>query len=242
LGEGGFGTAFKAEVLTEGVGGDPVCVKVTTDSNSWHGEAFLGNFLQGSTRAVQILDSFPFILETGLKRKRRRMLFATVSELMTLGTVADWSAGGDRWSEKRVKREVRLLLETLDHLHINGTSHRDITPYNVFLGPRSILKLGDFGIAAMSKLYRGARADAYNPAFKPPNVNSFWTPADDIYQVGLLAMTLLSGDVVFAGMRKTDVHQLTRTDRSLSEALKTAIDSNRAQRFQSAHDMALAMK
>lgn len=242
LGEGGFGTAFKAEIVNEDGLGNPVCIKITADPTSWHGEAFLGNFLRGSTRAVQILDSFPFTFVTGRQRKRRRMLFATISELMTLGTVADWCANSNAWPEKRVRREVRLLLETLDHLHFNGVSHRDITPFNVFLGPRSILKLGDFGIAAMAKLYRGAWVDAYNPAFKPPNVTAFWTPADDIYQVGLLAMTLLKGDVVGAGVRKAEVNPLTSADQTLRDVIKTAIDSKRAGRFQSAYDMVEAMK
>ena len=171
------------------------------------------------------------------------MLFAVVSELMTGGTVVDWcNQGRGAWSEKQVRREVRILLDTLDRLHYTGVSHRDITPQNVFVGTRSRLKLGDFGIAAMARPVRGARADAYNPPFKPPNVNAYWTPADDIYQVGLLAMTLLKGEVVEAGVRKPELNPLTTHDRTLRDVLKTALDSNRARRYQSAYDMAISLR
>ncbi len=242
LGEGGFGTAYAAERMSDGQTRDHVCVKVTTHAAGWHGEAYLGDFLRGESRAVQILDAFPFVWTTGRQRIHRRMLFAITSELMTEGTVADWcEKAGSPWPESRVRREIRLLLRTLDRLHVNGVSHRDITPGNVFIGPRSTLKLGDFGIAAMAKLYRGVRADAYNPAFKPPNVNAFWTQADDVYQVGILATTLLKREMVLAGMKKPAVNPLTPTDRNLRDVIKRAISSNRAERFQSAFDMAQAL-
>jgi serine/threonine protein kinase len=244
LGQGGFGTAFKAHLIREGHLADTVCLKVTGDSRGWHGEAFLGEFLRDSTRAVHILDAFPFLWVSGQQRKRRRMLFAVTSELMTAGTVADWCQNAylPAWPEPRVRREIRLMLETLDHLHLNGVSHRDITPSNVFLGPRSTLKLGDFGIAALARLSRGAHADSYSPAFKPPNVTAYWTPADDVYQVGLLAMTLLKGDVVFSGVSKPEVNALTPSDRKLRDVIKTAVSSSRNQRFQDAHSMAHALR
>ena len=49
LGQGGFGTAYEAHIVRGGVPETSVCIKITTDPNSWHGEAFLGNFLKGST-------------------------------------------------------------------------------------------------------------------------------------------------------------------------------------------------
>lgn len=241
LGSGGFGDAFSA--VEEGGTGPDVCLKITSHAETWHGEAFLGSFLRGSARAVQVLDAFPFTWVSGRERKRRRTLFAVVSELMTAGTVADWCARSERgWPEKQVRREIRLLLDTLEHLHHSGVSHRDITPQNVFLASRSRLKLGDFGIAAMARPVRGAPADAYNPAFKPPNVNTYWTPADDIYQVGLLAMTLLKGEIVMTGVRKPQLNPLTAQDPTLRAALKKALDSNRALRYGSASQMALDLR
>ncbi len=244
LGKGGFGTAFKASRLVDGEPTEVVCLKVTRDSGGWHGEAFLGEFLHNSPRAVRVHDAFPFIWESGRQRKRRTILFALASELMTRGTVSDWCTRPDEpaWPEARVRREIRLLLATVDQLHVNGVSHRDITPGNVFLGPRSTLKLGDFGIAAMARLHRGVRANAYNAAFKPPNVTAFWTPADDLYQIGLLAMTLLAGVEVVAGVKKPAVNGLTPTDLVLRDVIKTAISSNRKERFQDADEMARALK
>src|SRR4051794_7021337 len=77
LGAGGFGTAYSAEPL-DGAG-PPVCVKITSHADGWHGEAFLGSFLRGAARAVQVHDAFPFTWVSGRERKHRRMLFAVVS-------------------------------------------------------------------------------------------------------------------------------------------------------------------
>jgi serine/threonine protein kinase len=58
---------------------------------------------------------------------------------------------------------LRFFLRTLGRLHELQTPHRDITPSNTYIGNRSALKLGDYGIAATAKLRRGVPADAFNP-------------------------------------------------------------------------------
>jgi len=69
-------------------------------------------------------------------------------ELLHGGTVADACDDGRLpWPQDRVLRQIRLLLRPLATLHRLGTSHRDIIPRNVFVGNRSALKLGDFGLA-----------------------------------------------------------------------------------------------
>jgi serine/threonine protein kinase len=217
-------------------------LKVSDDPQSWHGEAYIGQFLRGSRRAVQQLDAYPFERETGIQRKRRRMLYAIETELIATGRVTDACNGGKlRWSADRVTRELRLLLDTIDHLHVNGTSHRDITPSNVFLGPKGTLKLGDFGIARMQKHARGVVVDAYSPAFKPPKVGKHWLSSDDIYQVGLLALTLLSGSIVTNDVKKPFVNQWTAKEDRLRNVLKRAIDINRGARYQYAGEMASSL-
>ena len=61
LGEGGFGCAYRAHRLNkrdhriEGF-----CLKTTTDAKSWHHEAYFGELLKKSDRAIRMYESFPF--------------------------------------------------------------------------------------------------------------------------------------------------------------------------------------
>lgn len=241
LGQGGFGTAFEVVRTADAAVAEPSCLKVTDDARSWHGEAYFGEFLKGSRRAVQQIDAFPF--QWTVSRQRVRMLYAIESEYITTGTVYDAvRAGTLKWPPARVGREIRLLLETVDQLHINGTWHRDITPKNVFVGPRGALKIGDFGIARMRKLRSGVIVDAYSPAFKPPHVGKYWQASDDVYQVGLLALTLLSGTVMTNDVKKPIVNQLVQKDDVLRDVIKKAISSNRRDRYQHAEEMAMSLR
>jgi serine/threonine protein kinase len=74
--------------------------------------------------------------------------------------------------------------------------HRDIKPDNVYLRDGHLV-LGDFGIAKLALDHKGADASRFQPDFAPRDLASsaMWGPAEDIFQVGLLAATLLSGEV-----------------------------------------------
>jgi serine/threonine protein kinase len=82
-------------------------------------------------------------------------------------------------------------------LHRRGICHGDITPRNVFLR-KGELVLGDLGIAKQGlhdgPIYLGAGTPA---VFAPPDADgSSWTPADDVYQLALIALSALAGEIV----------------------------------------------
>lgn len=239
LSHGGFGTAFLAHRLrgSRRVGG-PVCVKLTTDADSWHGEAYYGSLLRGRSNVVRQDDAFPTSVVTG---GRRRAAFALVMQYVETGTVRDACADGRLpWSEDRVARKVRSLLKPLALLHEVGVAHRDITPPNVFVGNRASLLLGDYGIARVGLKASGIRADVANWAFAPSDIGAFWKPADDVYQVGLLMMTLLHGDEVTNEYGAIAVNRLTARDFGLREVIKAAIGP-RSRRFANAGELSEAL-
>ncbi|CDZ92572.1 protein kinase domain-containing protein [Rhodococcus aetherivorans] len=204
IGEGGFGETYLAYRLARNSGRRVrrVCVKVCHNIDDWHGEAFFGRLLHGNDRAVALHDSF--VVAAG--RGGRRRLHLLVFEYMPDGTVADLvEANGRGWSPSRVRTEVGALLKLLATMHNVGITHRDITPQNVFLrGGR--LVLGDFGISRMTLDPRKAKVTAFTPDFVPDAVwvHHNWGPGDDVFQLGLLACTLLSGEIWTA----RDVKQL----------------------------------
>lgn len=240
LGSGGFGEAYAVLQLDENdeVVDQPTCLKVTKDGDSWHGEAYFMGLLRRMPHVVQMQDAFPAIVGEG---QAGRMIFCIEMDLVQGGTVDDLCESGDLpWPTARVARQIRLLLGPLATLHNMQIAHRDITPQNVFIGPRSSLLLGDYGITKAALLHKGVRVDAANWAFTPKDLKTFWDRRDDIYQVGLLAMTLLTGEVQTNELKKPAVNAVTDKG-ALRDALKCAL-SVKSQRFVDASEMAEALK
>jgi hypothetical protein len=73
-----------------------------------------------------------------------------------------------------------------------------------------VLKLADFGITKAGFKKSGVRADAAAWRFAPSDIGAFWRPADDVYQVGLLMLTLLAGEEVDNTVGRVDVNQSSR--------------------------------
>jgi serine/threonine protein kinase len=236
LGQGGFGSAYVAFHIDEDGDefGDPVCLKFTTDAGVWHGEAFFAGLLRETNNVVMQWDAFPAMVADG---RGTRMVFVIEMVYMQTGTVQDACHDGRLpWPEDRVVRKIRGLLQPLTLLHNMGASHRDITPANVYVANRAVLKLGDFGITKAGLKKSGVRADAATWHFAPTDIGAFWRPADDVYQVGLLMLTLLAGEEVWNSVRKVDVNQLTSRGYGLREAIKKAI-SVKSQRPQTATEL-----
>jgi serine/threonine protein kinase len=241
LGRGGFGEAYEVvHVDEEDNEFDNVCLKITDDDLTWHGETYFMRLLQGDSHAVQIEDAFPVQVGEGAAARTR---FCITMELLRGRSVADLCETGELpWSEERVARQLRYVLRTLSTLHQLQTPHRDITPGNTYIGARSSLKLGDFGITTTAKLKRGVPTfGIYAPAFRPPDLKTFWDRRDDVYQIGLLALTLLSGEVQYSGVKRTAVNPLTARDSVLREVLKKALDV-KSRRYDHAMAMEDALK
>ncbi len=196
LAEGGFGATYVGhELSARGRPGRTVAIKVCQSLEDWHGEAYFGRLLRGDPRVVELLDVFVTATGRGQRQRRRHIL---VFEYLEQGTV--WDAvenDGLRWSEGRVRAEIRALLKVLRRMHGVWIIHRDIKPDNVFLRDGRLV-LGDFGITTLAVDHeRGAAPSRFQPDFAPRDLasNTMWGPAEDIFQVGLLAATLLSGEI-----------------------------------------------
>jgi serine/threonine protein kinase len=195
LGEGGYGEAYVGHRLSpQGRRARPVAIKVCRSADDWHGEAYFGRLLTGDPRVVGLLDAFVTATGRGERQRRRHVL---VFEYMAEGTV--WDAienDGLRWSEGKVRAEIRALLKVLRLMHGVWIIHRDIKPDNVYLRDGRLV-LGDFGITKLALDHKGSDASRFQPDFAPRDLASsaMWGPAEDIFQVGLLAATLLSGEV-----------------------------------------------
>lgn len=241
LGEGGFGSAYRAwELNRRGKRYDEVCIKASFDQTSWHRESYFGELLSRSKRAIQMLDTFPLA-----PRGKGRVVFCLVLELAEHGTIVDYlEQTGRPWQEKRAVREITALLKLLEQLHGGSATHRDLTPMNVFVTGKGTLKLGDFGIARHDLAGAPMTVDAFNPAFVTQGFRTdehrYWRAVDDVFQMGQLLGMLLRGEDPELQLTPKDVKQLEISD-ALKQVLARAVGP-RKKRYQDAYELLQALQ
>ncbi len=158
------------------------------------------------------------------------------------GDLGAWLERKGPQPERLVRREIAGILAVLDALHRGQALHRDLTPFNVFVCEHEQLKLGDFGIATHQLSRRGVTADAFN-LFNVPNEIAWgrvrrWQQRDDIYQVGLIAVMLLRGDIA-SPIRSRDVRTLPCSDH-LKEVIHRCLGV-RGKRYEAAGELITAL-
>lgn len=198
LAQGGFGEVYGGFELDDHR--DPcrqIAIKVSPHALPWHGEAYFGRLLSGHPHVVQLYDAFPIVDGTGAARMVKYVL---ILDWMGEGTVGNALAeSGVAWPEDQVVDQIAELLGVLALLHRRGICHGDITPPNVFIEDGGLL-LGDLGITKQSLLEGPITMDGATPGiFAPPDTSPFlWSPSEDVYQLGLIALSLLAGEVIMS--------------------------------------------
>ena len=205
LGEGGFGTVYRA---SHPIIGKLVAIKVLNRQYSVQRE--MVSRFAAEARAVNqirhrnIIDIFAFDqLEDG-----RRYY---VMELLDGATLADHLARVPRMSLREALPILRAVGRALDAAHAKGIAHRDLKPENIFLASDPdggyFPKLLDFGIA---KLMGAEEAVAHKTRTGAPiGTPLYMSPEQcrgrdvdhrtDIYAFGIVAFRMLTGRVPFDG-------------------------------------------
>jgi serine/threonine-protein kinase len=189
LNEGGFGKVWAGTTSL----GQGVAIKIFKPSSNadrdfscWFREQQLCLQCYGHPNIVMSLDQF--VTQNGY--------MVLVMELAT-GNLESVISGG-RPARPAFVRSVGLqILNALHYIHNTvGAIHRDVTLRNILLFKNGIVKLSDFSIAKENvSAYEIARTFVGTPAFIPPElyINQFTTYQSDIYQLGLVMLSLLIG-------------------------------------------------
>lgn len=197
VGAGGFGEVYRGQILDRRR--DPVAevaIKVQASPHSWHGEAYFGFLLADQDRVVRLLDAFQLPSGSGAARIVRYFL---VFEWIEGGTVEDFLLGNQSVPEHALQAQIEGVLGVLALLHKRGICHADITPRNLFLRDGELV-LGDLGIATQGLADGPIEMRASTPGvFAPPDqLWDAWTPSDDVYQLALIALSALAGELVYS--------------------------------------------
>ena len=168
-------------------------------------------------------------------------------------------AAGTRMPLNDTTRILNTICSAVDYAHQHRMIHRDLKPSNVMLNLLAEPVLMDFGIAQIvgGDSNTAAGATIGTAAYLSPE-QARGNQADhraDIYSLGIMMYEMLSGELPYHGdsthqiMHKhikdplPDIQSIeSNTPTSLVTILDRALAKNPDNRFQTAHDMATALK
>jgi serine/threonine-protein kinase len=139
----------------------------------------------------------------------------------------EWARSNRKLPLPRVVGVLDELLEVLDAAHAAGVIHRDVKPDNIFITRGGSLKILDFGIARLVDNSRVTSSGEMmgTPEFvSPEQAGGRVREIDgraDIFSVGAIAFTLLSGTFVQEGTTSLErmIYAATRPSRKIHEVL-----------------------
>src|SRR5438105_13484356 len=169
----------------------------------------------------------------------------------------------ERFDLKEAVRIMAELCDALDFAHNAGIIHRDIKPANVMLDAQARTKLTDFGVArvqdsdktSVERTQAGTMVGT--PAYMSPEqiTGGNIDKRTDVFSAGIILYQFLTGEKPFTGsgawtIAKKIIQEEPPLPSSLNNAITPVFDAvvnkalakNPDQRYQSARDLAVALR
>ncbi|MFK7736286.1 MAG: WD40 repeat domain-containing serine/threonine protein kinase [Pirellulaceae bacterium] len=249
LGEGGFGTAYRAHDLELG---RTVAIKVPR-RGAFTGGGERERFLREARAAARL--QHPNIVQVHSISDDPDEPFI-VSELIE-GSTLSGLIQGQRLDFQDTARIMAEVAEAVDFAHEEGIIHRDLKPTNILLDEDQKPFITDFGLASnrdaeVTMTIEGELLGT--PAYMSPEQaagkHSQLTRLTDVYSLGVILYRMLSGELPFRGSQRMLIYQVMYDDpksprvlndripRDLETIALKALSKEPARRYESAQAFA----
>jgi hypothetical protein len=202
LGQGGFGTVYKA--WDEEEGRHVACkeVKLALESRTGVEELLKEYRVLTTLEHPNIVKVLGFAAHKGHGR-----IFMEWVPSGSVQSVLQETKKGLR--EPIVRRYIRETLEGLAYLHSRGIVHRDLKPGNMLLSSEGVVKLTDFGTSrtlehAAETVQTGTVVGTV-PYLAPECVRGTYSAASDIWALGCTALHMFTGKAPWAGEARDNI-------------------------------------
>lgn len=144
-----------------------------------------------------------------------------VLEYVDGGSLGDLVASGRRMPLSQVLKILGQITDGVAFAHFHGIVHRDLKPENILLNGAGNAKITDFGLAkdfqnTQTSLQTATNAVLGTPAFMSPEQaegnNHQVDHRTDIFSIGSIMYTLLTGEYPFIGDSSIDVMLAVQED------------------------------
>jgi serine/threonine protein kinase len=106
---------------------------------------------------------------------------------------------------------MKMLFSAINHCHAQNIIHRDIKPENIMINEENEVRLIDFGLSKTNKK-NNMQTMCGTPFYMAPEViKSNYNTKADIWSLGVLLYTLVSGYLPFQGTNNKDVYERIKT-------------------------------
>lgn len=209
LGEGSYGIVFKAKYKSTGA--YVAIKKIRLDTTG--GEGIPPTTIREVT-LLQELDhpNIVKLLEVVCVTHRVYLVFELLAEDLR-HLISRLHKEKRVLSIETAREYTRQMLLALWYCHQNRVIHRDLKPGNVLVASPTAIKLADFGLARpLEQHIMTYTNEVVTLWYRPPELllgEPHYTPAVDIWAVGLILAEMVNGRALLPG--SSDMDQLTRT-------------------------------
>ncbi|XP_056904886.1 MAP/microtubule affinity-regulating kinase 4 isoform X2 [Takifugu flavidus] len=167
--------------------------------------------LQKLFREVRIMKTLnhPNIVQLFEVIETEKTLYL-IMEFASGGEVFDYLVAHGRMKEKEARAKFRQIVSAVHYCHQKNIVHRDLKAENLLLDADSNIKIADFGFS--NEFSVGSKLDTFcgSPPYAAPELfqgKKYDGPEVDIWSLGVILYTLVSGSLPFDGQNLKELRE-----------------------------------